>query len=414
MSEHYRREIARRTRRGLEGLARNGKPTGGRTYGHVSAADSGTGQVEIDPDQATIVRRVFEMYAAGSSPRSIAATLNAEGVPSPGSSWKRNSRRKSRWLGSAIWGNPERGLGILNNEQYIGRIIWNRCRWVRSATDSSKRRCVINPKSEWIERQEPRLRIVSDALWQRVRARQTKQVETVGARVKGKSRKRHSGAGRPARYLLSGLLRCGICDASFSMSNKERYQCSSHMFGRACSNTLSVRRELVESRILDGLKSDLQDARIIAEVEARCRRAANAKPKPADHGKRLAELEREISNLTDAICAGLLKSSPALAQRLGAAETKLARLRAAKATKQPNVGRIVPRVAERYRAMLGRLNAALSEDPERARAALQDVIGEFVILQPDESGRFMWAEYEMKTAALIGAAVGSEIMVAGA
>ena len=34
MSEHYRKEIGRRTRRGLEGLARNRKPTGGTNMAH--------------------------------------------------------------------------------------------------------------------------------------------------------------------------------------------------------------------------------------------------------------------------------------------------------------------------------------------------------------------------------------------
>lgn len=37
MSEQYRKEIGRRTRRGLEGLARAGKPTGGRAYGYIPA-----------------------------------------------------------------------------------------------------------------------------------------------------------------------------------------------------------------------------------------------------------------------------------------------------------------------------------------------------------------------------------------
>ena len=37
----------------------------------------------------------------------------------------------------------------------------------------------------------------------------------------------------------------------------------------------------------------------------------------------------------------------------GSAETELARLRAAKAAKEPNVGRIVRRAAERYRGILG-------------------------------------------------------------
>src|SRR5690606_4276096 len=176
-------EIARRTRRGLEGLARSGKPTGGRAYGYISAADSGTGQLEIDPQQAEIVRRIFEMYADGASPRAIAERLNAEGVPSPGSSWQRTSRRKSKWLASAIWGNPARGIGILNNELYRGRLIWNRFRWVRSAADSSKRRCKLNPESEWIVRHEERLRIVSDELWQRVKQRQARQSAKLGVKV---------------------------------------------------------------------------------------------------------------------------------------------------------------------------------------------------------------------------------------
>ena len=82
----------------------------------------------------------------------------------------------------------------------------------------------------------------------------------------------------------------------------------------------------------------------------------------------------------------------------------------------PPVGRVMPRVAERCKAMLRRLHAALAQDSERARAALQDVIGGAVTLQPDMSRKFLWAEYEMKTAALLGLAGGGEsvIMVAGA
>lgn len=79
----YRAEIGRRTRRGLEGRAMKSMPTGGRAYGYVSAADSGTGQREVDPEKAEVVRRIFRMYADGMGPRAIADTLNRERVPSP-------------------------------------------------------------------------------------------------------------------------------------------------------------------------------------------------------------------------------------------------------------------------------------------------------------------------------------------
>jgi site-specific DNA recombinase len=72
-AELDRKEASYRTRRGIEGLAVAGKSAGGKAYGYVSARDSGTGRVEINEAEAAVVRRIFEMYASGLSPRSIAA-----------------------------------------------------------------------------------------------------------------------------------------------------------------------------------------------------------------------------------------------------------------------------------------------------------------------------------------------------
>lgn len=54
--------------------------------------------------------------------------------------------------------------------------------------------------------------------------------------------------------------------------------------------------------------------------------------------------------------------------------------------------------------------------PSAAGHPLQNVIGESVTLHPDDSGKFMWAEYGIETAALLQAAGGgkSAIVVAGA
>ena len=104
---------------------------GGRSFGYssepVDASDPKTKYVKVfDPDQAQVVVRVFEMYASGMSPRRIAAQLNNEGVPSPGASWSRQQRRKKGWVQSAIAGDAKHGIGILNNELYVGRMVWNR------------------------------------------------------------------------------------------------------------------------------------------------------------------------------------------------------------------------------------------------------------------------------------------------
>ena len=123
------------------------------------------------------------------------------------------------------------------------------------------------------EYQDERLRIVPQKLWDAVRARQALRSAELGARIK--EGKRHSasrtnapGSGAPPRYLLSGLLRCGVCGASFVLTNITRYQCASHVNGRACTNRISVKRDLVEDRIVDTIRADLSDPDVIAEVES--------------------------------------------------------------------------------------------------------------------------------------------------
>ena len=155
---------------------------------------------------------IFERYACGESALTISADLNARHIPSPGSTWKRALRRRGGWVASCIAGDPKRGVGILNCELYVGRVVWNRSRWIRGASDSKKRRQVQNSKSAWIIREAPELRIVPDVLWDAVKARQARQSAAIGSRIKrGLLRSFAGRTGRQPRHLFSGLLVCGVC-----------------------------------------------------------------------------------------------------------------------------------------------------------------------------------------------------------
>jgi len=66
---------------------------------------------------------------------------------------------------------PGRGTGILNNELYIGRLVWNRLRYVKDL-DTGKRVSRPNASSEWVTTAVPELRIVEYELWNQVKARQ--------------------------------------------------------------------------------------------------------------------------------------------------------------------------------------------------------------------------------------------------
>src|ERR1017187_7744634 len=251
VAEHARREASYRTRRGLEGNAINGKPTGGRAYGYIPARDSASGQLEIEETEAAIVRRIFELYADGTCPRGIAATLHAEGIPSPGARWNRTVRRRDRkWLASAIHGDVNRGTGILNNRRYAGIVLWGRSEWKRSAADSNKRRHRMLAIGSANENSDERLRIVPQPLWDRVKARQAQRSHGIGALVRGGLRQRAPGAGRPAKHLFSGLLSCGVCDASFVLRNRTAYACASYWNGAACTNSINVSRSVVQDVML--------------------------------------------------------------------------------------------------------------------------------------------------------------------
>jgi site-specific DNA recombinase len=390
VAEQARREASYRTRRGLEGNALSGKPTGGRAYGYVPAGDSATGQIEVEPTEAAVVRRIFELYADGVSPRGISASLNDEAIPSPGSKWQRTERRHdSKWLASAIHGDVNRGTGMLNNKRYIGVITWGRSEWKRSAADSKNRRHKLLADGSAHERIEERLRIVSDDLWQRVKARQALQSHVSGGKVKAGLRRRRPGGGHPGKYLLSGMLKCAACQASFALSNGTRYQCSSHHQGgpAACEVSLSVPRQRVESVVMDCVENVLLDTRRLIDIEERYRASAAATV-VVDHRPRLAELDREVRNISDAIAKGLL--SDALAARLKAAEAERARLLAER-SKPPAVPRMLSVEAiERRRADLLR---RLAEGGDIARSVLRELFPNAIQLEPDELGRYLWAVF---------------------
>lgn len=274
VAEGQRREAAYRTRRGLDGLARRGKPTGGRAYGYISARDGTTGEREIHTEQSETVRQIFTWYAGGKSPRWIAGELNSLGVPSSGASWNRtserlNAKRKRGWVPTAIHGDVRRGTGILNNRAYIGQIVWGRSTWRRSAVNSKQRRWQINDSGEVVTHIDERLRIVPQSLWESVKSRQTR---ITGMTIKLRSVIKRNG--RLPRHVLSGLLGCEECGGTFKRLNgRGEYGCASHADGgnSACGNGLRVSGKLAERKLLGEVAAEMLSAEGVALLERKIR-----------------------------------------------------------------------------------------------------------------------------------------------
>lgn len=179
--------------------------------------------------------------------------MNREGVSGP---------TGGDWGFSTIIGNPKRGNGILNNEMSVGRLVWNRQRFIKDP-DTGKRQARLNPEAERIVQNVPDLRIIDDALWQQAKARQSaikRPHGTAGDSAINQFRDRT----RP-KYLLSGLTRCGCCGGGYSMISADLVGCSTARNKGTCDNRINIRRDRLEERVLNALRHHLMDPALFAE-----------------------------------------------------------------------------------------------------------------------------------------------------
>ena len=393
LSAMFLKDLAAKTHRGLEGRIRKGKSAGGICYGYsVTRAfhEDGTpvtGERDIDPEQAAIVRRIFEEYDAGHSARTIAARLNADGIST--GTGKGAGKNSDTWGPSTIMGNWKRGTGILNNELYIGKLVWNRQTFIKNP-DTQKRQARLNPPDQWVIKAVPHLRIIDDDLWDRVKARQSAIRANMNPAGVLNADMRPENARRP-RYLFSGLLKCGCCGSSYTLINKTRYGCAGarNKGGAICTNRATITREALEDRVLTGLRDSLLHPKLLEVFVEEYHRAFNQTAASANASREkarrdLATVDKKINGIMQAIEDGFYQSS--MKARLAELEHKKQTLSdVLERSSEPPVLRLHPSLADVYRTKVRNLSSAL-QDPSlktEATEALRGLISE-VRMMPDE------------------------------
>lgn len=270
MNAMYSKDLGAKTHRGQEGRVLKGKSAGGRSYGYrvdrppLPDGTWTTGDLTIKDDEASVIRRIFKDYDQGQSARAIAIALNAEGVPSPSS-----GKTSGEWTFSTVQGNWKRGTGILNNELYIGMRVWNRQHFVNHP-ETGKRQARLNPEEEWTRNPVPELRILDEDLWTRVKDRQGSiRANVLQARSKNDN---PLNEGHRAKYLFSGMLKCGCCGGSYTLMNKFKYGCATARNKGTCKSRRLIKRIDVEARVLGGLKTKLLNPAMLTEFVAEYQR----------------------------------------------------------------------------------------------------------------------------------------------
>ena len=367
MNALFLKDLAAKTHRGIRGGVEKGKSGGGLCYGYnvvkdISAAGEPIrGERAINEAEAEIIRRVFREFAAGISPRSIARRFNDERIPGPDG---------ALWTNSTLRGHAVRDTGLINNELYVGRLVWNRLRHVKDPANG-KRVSRLNPREKWIIREVSELRIVDDGLWQAAKARQGEIAVKYANVIAATRAARLNGAHRP-RSLLSGLLVCGCCGGPFSLRGQDRYACSNHVMNGSCANSRTIEREALEARMLDGLRDRLMAPEIAAEAmrsyAEEINRLNRERRSSADAGRReLEKITRSVKEIVALIEDG--GGSRAMVARLRELETREDELTARLSRAPVDMTDIHPNVAGVYRRKVERLAEALQDPQERGEAA---------------------------------------------
>ena len=139
--------------------------------------------LEPHPDEAPIVKRIFEMYASGLGAVKLTDQLNAEHVPAP---------RGKVWTGESI-------PAMLSNVHYLGKVKWNERKSVRTVEDGEV--MVSRPRAEEFlifEGKHPA--IIDQELWDKVQA------------IRGKHPKNHK-----AKNLTNPLASLLFCECGRAM-----------------------------------------------------------------------------------------------------------------------------------------------------------------------------------------------------
>lgn len=375
MGALFLKDLADKTRRGLRGRVEAGRSGGGNSYGYdvvVNVSSSGEadrGERTINEHQAAIVREIFNAYAAGKSPKAIALDLNKRGEAGPSG---------KGWGPSTINGNWRRGTGILNNELYIGRLVWNRLTYMKNP-DTGKRVSRLNPESAWITIDVPELRIIDQELWGEVKARQ------LGLRKLPAFHQKQ----RP-RMLLSYLLKCGSCGGGFSKISQTHYGCSTARNKGTCTNRSAIKQEELEGRILGALQSQLMEPELCKEFcdeytrhlnQLRNEKNAHISAAKAELVKVAKARENIIEAIKDGIPASEVKED---LTRVAARRDELQRI-LEQAEEEPVL--LHPNMAGFYREQVAALAEALTSEELRGEAAdlLRSLI-ESIVLSPNSEG----------------------------
>lgn len=326
-AEYERAKILERSRRGKRHAAQRGAVNVlcGAPYGYryiTKHAGGGTASYEVLPEQATVVRQIFEWVGRDRlSIGEVCRRLKQQGTLS--------ARGKSWWDRTSVW-------ALLKNPAYIGRAAFgktrigerrSRLRPLRGQTKMPRRSYSTYDTNAADQVSIPVPALIGEDLFVAV------QEQLTNNRQRGRERK------RGARYLLQGLLECSCCGYAYYGKKVSRagargkvpyayYRCvgtDAYRFGgqRVCQNQ-QVRTDRLDDAVWNDVQELLRDPDVLRqEYERRLQSPGKDSSAREPLARQAQQAQRAVSRLIDAYAEGVLDKSefePRLVQARGRVE----------------------------------------------------------------------------------------------
>ncbi len=272
-------------------------------YGYRNA---GGGRLEIVPEEAEVIRWVFESYLNGQGIVTIAEEMNRRGVP--------KKHGEAAWIPYAVacW---------LRNEKYTGNTLCQKTFTTGFPYISVKNRGEVD--QFYIENSHPA--IISQEIFDKVQALRKKKKAPVSA---------------PSKFPLTRKMICGKCGATFYRTvdrhGANNWVCSGHKDGNrngkgACPN-LSVReRDIYTAFIRMYNKLRLHEGIILRpaldQMEALESAVQRENPAMLEVNRAIAQATEQNYKISKLRASGLLDAD-ACAAKLAALDAQLTQLRA--------------------------------------------------------------------------------------
>ncbi|MGN0621048.1 MAG: recombinase family protein [Porcipelethomonas sp.] len=217
MDEYYSINLAEEVRRGMTEKAQRGEVVSTPPFGY----DVKDNVFVPNPENAPVVRMIFEKYLSGQGCLEIAKDLNAMGI---------RTKYGNKW--------ENRGVEyVLRNVVYTGKLTWTP---VKSKTRDYNNGDTIVTQGK----HEP---IIEQDIFDKVQKLILEKKKLFPKHSRQSSNE----------FMLKGFLKCSCCGGALVYSAKDRVQCNRYSKG-TCEVSHSASLSKLNASVINALKNDLE------------------------------------------------------------------------------------------------------------------------------------------------------------